>query len=149
MIPFEAFHVASQVILNLALGEGEQAKVMTLLLAGVWQTDEIPKKYVPLAWSPLCKAGNEDYQGDAFLEARKGILEQIASAFLTLDMTARDLWKSKWPVQCIQHLSRGKCSKQNCSRRHEHISKKECDHMIEVGYGIIAPKVKTTLLNTC
>ena len=141
--------MASEVVLDLALGKGEQAKGITLLLAGVWQTDDIPRKYVPLAWSPLCKAGDDDYQGDVVLEARKGMLEQTASAFFTLEMAARDLWKSKWPVQCIQHLSRGKCSKQNCSRRHEHISKKECDHVIEVSYGIVVRKVKASLLNEC
>ena len=136
--------MASEVILNLALGEGEQAKAMTLLLAGIWQTDVIPRKYIPLMWSPLCKAGNENCQGDAVLEARNWILEQTASAFLTLDFIARDLWRSKWPVQCIQHLYRGKCSNQNCSRRHEYISKKECDHMIKVGFGVIARKLKTS-----
>ena len=122
---------------------------MTLLLAGIWQTDDVPKRYIPLAWSPLCKAGNDDYQGDPVFEARKEILEQIALAFLTLDITARNLWKLKWPVQCIRHLYRGKCSKHNCTRRHEHILQKECDQMIEVGYGIVACKVKISILNTC
>ena len=141
MIPFEAFHVASQVILNIALKEGEQAKAMTSLLAGIWQTDDVPRKHIPLPWSPVYEAGNENYQGNAVLEARRWILEQTASAFLTLDIIARDLWISKWPVTCLQHL-RGKCANANCSRRHKQISKKECDHMIEVGFDVIARRVK-------
>ena len=135
--------MASEVIQNLALREGERAKKMTLLLAGIWQTDGVPRKYIPLPWSPLCKVGIGDYHGDAVLEARNGILEQIASAFLTLDNIARDLWRSKWPVQCLYHLHRGKCSNANCSRRHKHVSKKECEQMIKVGFDAIAQKVKT------
>ena len=137
MIPFEAFHVTSQVILNIALKKGEQAKAMTSLLAGIWQTDDVPRKNIPLPWSPVCETGNENYQGDAILEARDWILKQTVSAIFTLDIIARDLWRSKWPVTCLQHL-RGRCSNANCSRRHEHISKKECGHMIEVGFDIIA-----------
>ena len=135
--------MASDGILNVALRGGEQAKAMTLLLAGVWQTDDIPRKHLPLPWSTICKAGYEQYEGEAVLEARKGILEQSSSAFLTLDIIARDLWRSKWPMQCLQHLYRGKCSNQSCSRRHEHISKKEYDHMTRVCFEVIAWKMKT------
>lgn len=134
--------MASEVVLNLASRDGELAKPRMLLLAGVWQTDDVPKKYIPLPWSPLCEAGNDNYQGDAVLEARKWILEQTASAFLTLDSIARDLWRSKWPVHCLQHLHHGKCSNKNCSRRHGHISKKECDHMTEVGFDVTAWKLE-------
>ena len=129
--------MASEVVLNLVSKDVEHAKTMTLLLAGIWQTGDVPRKYIPLPWSPLSEAGNENYQGDAVLEARKWILEQTTSAFLTLDIIARDLWRSKWPMTCLQHL-RGRCSKANCSRRHEHISKKECEHVIEVGFDFIA-----------
>ena len=142
MIPREAFHEASGFILNLVLKDGEQAKNMMLLLAGIWQTGDVARKYIPLPWSPLREAGNENYQGDAVLEARKWILEQTASAFLTLDIIARDLWRSKWPVQCLQHLHRGTCSNKNCSRRHERMSKKECHHLIKVDSDGIARKVK-------
>ena len=129
--------MASEVVLNLVSRDGEQAKTMTLLLAGIWQTGDVPRKYIPLPWSPLCEALNENNQGETVLEARKWILEQTASAFLTLDIVARDLWRSKWPMTCLHHL-RGRCSNANCSRRHEHILKKECDHMIEVGFDVIA-----------
>ena len=115
---------------------------MTLLLAGIWQNDDVSRKYITLPWSPLCKAGIERYEGDAVLEARRGILEQTASAFLTLDIIARDLWRSKWPLKCLQHLHLGKCSNKNCSRRHEHVSKKDCYHMIEVGFDVLTRKVK-------
>lgn len=135
--------MASEFILNLVLKDGEQAKTMTLLLAGIWQTSDVPRKFIPLPWSPLYEAGNENYQGDAVLDARKWILEQTASAFLTLDIIARNFWKSKWPVQCLLHLYRGKCTKEDCSRRHKHVSKKECDQMIKVGFDAVTQKVKT------
>ncbi len=140
--------MAIEVILDIASRKEARAKKMTLLLAGIWQTDDVPRKYVTLPWSPLSKGGIEDYQGDPVLEARRWVLEQTVSAFLTLDIIARDLWRLKWPVKCLQHL-RGKCSNKNCGRRHENVSKRDCHYMIEVGYGIIARKVKTSLLNTC
>lgn len=135
--------MASEVVLNLVSRDGEQAKTMTLLLAGIWQTGDVSRKCISLPWSPLFEAGNEKYQGDTVLEARKWILEQTASAFLTLDIIARDLWRLKWPVQCLYQLYRGKCSNANCSRRHGHVSKKECDQMIKVGFDAMAQKMKT------
>ena len=130
--------MASEIILNLVSKGGSKAKITILLFAGIWQTGDVLKPYMPLPWSPLCEADDDSYQGDAVLGARKWILEQTASAFLTLDTIARGLWKSKWPMQCIHHLHRGTCSYTNCSRRHERMSKKECGHLIEVGSNGIA-----------
>ncbi len=136
--------MASEIILDIASREEARANTMTLLLAGIWQTDDVPRKYITLPWSPLCKGGIEGYQGDPVPEARRWILEQTVSAFLTLDTIARDLWKLKWPVVCLHHLHRGRCSIANCGRRHEHVSQSDCWHMIEVGYGVVARKVKTS-----
>lgn len=142
-IPCGAFHVARGIILHIAF-KGARAKSMALLLAGIWQNDDVPRKYIIMPWSPLYKGGIESYQDDPILEARRWILEQTTSAFLTLDIIARDLLRLKWPVKCIHYLHRGKCSNEDCGRRHERVSKRDCYHMIEVSYGIIARKKKTS-----
>ena len=78
---------------------------VVLLLTGVFNMDG--KTYVLLPWSPLREISTDIIAGDYPQLAKTWLLDKMASAILTLDEKARELWRMEWPLRCVQFLAKG------------------------------------------
>lgn len=107
-LPFKMIQEAIKVSKDLALKGDSKARRTTLLLTGVWTTDESKKPSFLLPWSPLREAITDASAVDLTQTAKQWVLDRLACATLALDIKADELIKKKHPLRCSQYLLKGK-----------------------------------------
>ena len=110
-IPYEMIQQAIKILRDLALKDDRLAWSTTLLLLGLWENNNPQEPYVLLPWSPLRQTLSRSHTVDFPRMAKQWVLDQMASAILALDIKARNLWRLKWPVRCVQFLVKGSPAK--------------------------------------
>lgn len=100
-IPFEMVQEAIKFAKDIVVDRKKEALRLLLLLSGLWRSEVTQDRYLLLAWSPLRENPTSISATDAPRIAKKWFLDGLVSTILTMDATARDLWKLKWPTRCI------------------------------------------------
>ena len=121
-IPLDMIGEGVKTLLNCLWKESAHGLRAMLLLAGVWQRSGTTRQCSILAWSALHEQARYHSPNSYGALVKVWIGSKTATALLALHSVAKCLWKTKWPKNCLTHLSHGSCSQsgidQSCTSHH-------------------------------
>ena len=132
-LPLEMMQEAIRFATDLVVKAKGDALSILLLVTGLWRPVIAQNEYHPLPWSPL-REDLDSVGADAPNVAKRWFLDILASAVLTMDTAARELWKSKWPTRCVHFLT-GFCPRErnheNCRWLHQAVSREDFGEILK------------------
>ena len=134
-LPYEMMREAIDFTRDLVLNKNGNALNILLLLACLWKPANGNGHLMVLPWSPLRNVLADISSSDYTKFVKQRVLDDLASAILTLDTKARGLWKEKWPKGCVHFITLGFCPRQRngepCNWLHQAISEQDCSQIAE------------------
>jgi hypothetical protein len=103
-LPLEVIDQAIHTVKDITANAESGAWSAVLLFTGVFIVDKV---HVLLPWSPLREISKGVIARDCLQLVKTWVLGKMASAILLLDMKTRELWKTEWPMRCMQFLTKG------------------------------------------